>query len=127
MDGQMAVAEGEYVWMPREQAQRYRAKSGDRDLGLWLLVALFALYFVWQMVPTIIHKHIGDDNALGSAERRLLTGPDTFKSSISSVKTFVAESISTLFHADAEFSSFQDVQASATVRNVVQGEASTLY
>ena len=75
MDGQMAVADGEYVWMPHEQAQRHRAKSGDRDLGLWLLVGLFALYFFWKMVPTIIQKHRVDYSA---QDRRILSGADTF-------------------------------------------------
>jgi hypothetical protein len=63
MAGQMAVADGEYVWMPREQAKAARASAAidDRDLGLWVLLALFVVYFCVKAVPDIWAYHMGEE------------------------------------------------------------------
>jgi len=52
-----AIADGEYVWMPFEEARRHRHKNNDRDIGLWVLFGLFVAYFVLKMVPTMISFH----------------------------------------------------------------------
>jgi len=76
-----AIADGEYVWMPREQARRMRSKNKDKDLGLWCLLGLFVVFFVWKIVPSFVMYHFfDDDEAAGDADsdegesaRRVLT------------------------------------------------------
>jgi len=75
MDGQMSVSDGEYVWMPKQQAekQRSRASNEDKDVGLWILLALFVVYFVLKAVPTIVAYHTqgGGDEGADEATRLL--------------------------------------------------------
>jgi len=61
-----ALADGEYVWMPYELARRHRSKNNDRDIGLWIALFLFILYFVAKMVPTIFAQHYKDYQAASS-------------------------------------------------------------
>ena len=72
-----AMADGEYVWMPHDQARRHRNKGNDKDLGLWFLLAAFAVYFVWKILPTVIDYHGAEADAAADAvdaSRRLLLG-----------------------------------------------------
>ena len=76
-----AMADGEYVWMPHDQARRHRNKGNDKDLGLWFLLAAFAVYFVWKILPTVFDYHAAEaaDAAAEAvdavdASRRLLLG-----------------------------------------------------
>jgi len=62
-----ALADGEYVWMPYEQARRHRSKNNDRDIGLWIALFFFVLYFVSKMVPTILAQHYKEYQAASSA------------------------------------------------------------
>ena len=56
MEGQMAATDGEWVYMPKEQAARAKGGSAsfDRDAPLWILLTLFLVYFVWKMLPDIM-------------------------------------------------------------------------
>ena len=66
-DGAASSVEGEYVWMPKEEARKIRkaAQNNDRDLGLWLLLGAFTVYFVWKILPHVIAFHFfGGDASL---------------------------------------------------------------
>jgi len=70
-----AIADGEYVWMPYEQARRHRGGKGtsDQDMMLWWVLAIFLGYFILKMVPTIISYHTGSGAPEEDARRRLLS------------------------------------------------------
>jgi hypothetical protein len=63
------------------QARRMRSKNKDKDLGLWCLLGLFVVFFVWKIVPSFVMYHFfDDDEAAGDADsdegesaRRVLT------------------------------------------------------
>jgi len=66
------MANGEYVWMPHEQARRHRTKGNDKDLGLWFLLALFLCYFVWKILPGVITHHMYGPATVDDSSRRAL-------------------------------------------------------
>lgn len=69
-----AMADGEYVWMPYEQARKHRgSKQNDSDMILWWALFFFVGYFILKMVPTILEEHgwIGNGDAAESARRRM--------------------------------------------------------
>jgi len=68
MDGQMAVADGEYVWMPKERAALLRKGSDDKDVGLWIVLGLFVIYFVLKAVPDIFAAHFGEQGDADAEE-----------------------------------------------------------
>jgi len=73
MDGQMSVADGEYVWMPKADAAKAKAKTtDDKDVGLWVVLLCFAIYFVWKAVPDIYAYHAGEAAGTGEETARLL-------------------------------------------------------
>jgi len=49
--------DGEYVWLPREEALKHHRKNEHRDLCSWIVFGLFLAYFLFKMVPTIILHH----------------------------------------------------------------------
>ena len=68
------MADGEYVWMPYEQARKHRgSKQNDSDMILWWALAFFVGYFILKMVPTILQEHgwlVAPDDS-ESARRRM--------------------------------------------------------
>ena len=69
-----SMADGEYVWMPYEQARKVRKKGGDnKDTFLWWALLAFGFYFVYKIVPDVIAHHASG----GAAARRQLAGMDT--------------------------------------------------
>ena len=71
-----AIADGEYVWMPYEQARRHRGGKGtsDQDMMLWWVLAIFLGYFVLKMIPTIIEFHTNGGAPPAEDARRQLLG-----------------------------------------------------
>lgn len=66
-----AIADGEYVWMPYEQARKHRGgKANDQDTILWWALIFFGAYFVLKIVPTVFAAHTGGGDA--DAARRQL-------------------------------------------------------
>ena len=61
IEGQMAVADGEYVWVARERKGGGMCAKlcDDKDLGLWLALGVFAIYFCLKAVPVIWSHHMG--------------------------------------------------------------------
>jgi len=69
-----ALADGEYVWMPYEKARRHRHQNNDRDVGLWVALALFVAYFVFKIVPTVFMHHYSEfQEASAEGARRMLS------------------------------------------------------
>ena len=70
------MANGEYVWMPHEQARRHRTQNNDKDLGLWFLLSIFIVYFVWKILPTVIGVQFFGMDKSSAASSTLVTVSD---------------------------------------------------
>jgi len=68
-----AMADGEYVWMPYEEARKHRAgaKANDGDMCLWWALVIFVGYFLLKMLPTILAEHGLMPSADGGARRQM--------------------------------------------------------